>query len=95
MKLKYGDTSAASKHITFQIDTGASKDILSRLPNENQWGLWNEICRTYQNPYFEPLMTEVMRFLGIEHTCKRISLLTAVSLVYQAIPVVPTVFDCN
>ncbi|MGC3560847.1 hypothetical protein [Enterococcus faecium] len=42
---------------------------------------------------FEPLMTKVTRFLGIEHTCKRISLLTAVSLIYQAIPVVPTVFD--
>ncbi|MBH8458524.1 hypothetical protein I8R59_29005 [Klebsiella pneumoniae] len=41
----------------------------------------------------EPLMTKVTRFLGIEHTCKRISLLTAVSLIYQAIPVVPTVFD--
>ena len=40
----------------------------------------------------EPLMTKVTRFLGIEHTCKRISLLTAVSLIYQAIPVVPTVF---
>ena len=31
---------------------------------------------------FEPLMTEVTRFLGTEHTCKRISLLTEVSLVY-------------
>ena len=36
-------------------------------------------------------MTKVMRFLGIEHTYKRISLLAAVSLVYQATPVVPTV----
>ena len=45
------------------------------------------------NRNFEPLMTKVTRFLGIEHTCKRISLLTAVSLIYQAIPVVPTVFD--
>lgn len=41
----------------------------------------------------EPLMTKVMRFLGTEHTCRRISLLTAVSLIYQAIPVVPTVLD--
>ena len=32
--------------------------------------------------YLEPLMTEVTRFLGTEHTCKRISLLTEVSLVY-------------
>ncbi|HFJ6909641.1 TPA: hypothetical protein ACGVQ9_002155 [Enterococcus faecium] len=45
------------------------------------------------NKGIEPLMTKVTRFLGIEHTCKRISLLTAVSLIYQAIPVVPTVFD--
>lgn len=43
----------------------------------------------------EPLMTEVTRFLGIERTCKRISLLTAVSLVYQAISVVPTVLDAS
>ena len=42
---------------------------------------------------FEPLMTEVIRFLGTERTCKPISLLTAVSLLYQAIPVVPTVLD--
>jgi len=71
--------------------------------------------------YIEPLMTIVTRFLGIEHTCKRISLKykkvlfiylflyfigkrsrpkddvsrlslpAAVSLIYQAIPVVPTV----
>ena len=46
-----------------------------------------------EDSLIEPLMTKVTRFLGIEHTCKRISLLTAVSLIYQAIPVVPTVFD--
>ncbi len=40
---------------------------------------------------FEPLMTKVTRFLGREHTCEIISLLAAVSLIYQAIPVVPTV----
>lgn len=43
--------------------------------------------------YIEPLMTEVTRFLGKEHTWQRMSLLTAVSLIYQAIPVVPTVLD--
>ena len=39
----------------------------------------------------EPLMTKVTRFLGIEQTCERISLPAAVSLIDQAIPVVPTV----
>ncbi len=38
-------------------------------------------------------MAEVTRFLGREHTCERISLLTAASLIDQAIPVVPTVLD--
>ncbi|SHN26277.1 hypothetical protein SAMN05216179_2838 [Gracilibacillus kekensis] len=37
---------------------------------------------------FEPLMTKVTRFLGREPTCSFISLQAAVSLIYQAIPVV-------
>ncbi len=36
-------------------------------------------------------MTKSHRFLGTEHTCERISLLTEVSLIDQAISVVPTV----
>ncbi|EGO7566492.1 hypothetical protein F6356_002524, partial [Enterococcus faecalis] len=55
-----GYASATSKRITFQIDTGASKHILSGLPNEDQWGLWHEIGHTYQNPYYKfEEMTEV------------------------------------
>ncbi len=44
---------------------------------------------------FEPLMTKVTRFLGREHTCSLISLPAAVSLIYQATPVVPTVLPLN
>ncbi|WP_160240729.1 immunoglobulin-like domain-containing protein [Enterococcus faecalis] len=47
-----GYASATSKRITFQVDTGASKDILSGLPNDDQWGLWHEIGHTYQTPYY-------------------------------------------
>ncbi|MGL9768986.1 hypothetical protein [Enterococcus sp. DIV0806c] len=69
--------------------------VLLKLYEKTQDIIWRNllglICLIYS--YFEPLMTKVTRFLGIEHTCKRISLLTAVSLIYQAIPIVPTVFD--
>ncbi|WP_217809248.1 hypothetical protein, partial [Enterococcus sp. 5B3_DIV0040] len=71
-----------------------SKTYLSQHKKRLEWSIQGG--RVYikdLTTLFEPLMTKIARFLGIEHTCKRISLLTAVSLIYQAIPVVPTVFD--
>ncbi|WP_348921847.1 immunoglobulin-like domain-containing protein [Enterococcus rotai] len=47
-----GYAAATSKRIIFQINTGASKHILSGLPTDDQWGLWHEIGHTYQTPYY-------------------------------------------
>ncbi|MDN3185243.1 putative mucin/carbohydrate-binding domain-containing protein [Enterococcus faecalis] len=45
-----GYASATSRRISFQIDTGASKDILS---TDGLWGLWHEIGHTYQTPQYK------------------------------------------
>lgn len=46
-----------------------------------------------KNILLEPLMSKVTKFLGIERTWYLIFSLIAVSLIHQAIPVVPTVLN--
>lgn len=55
-----GYASANHRRITFQVDTGASKDLLTNPLDQSQWGFWHEIGHTFQTPqYLFPDMIEV------------------------------------
>ena len=47
-----GYASTGDKRMIFQVDSGASKDMLSNSSKVEQWGLWHEIGHTYQSPYY-------------------------------------------
>ncbi|WP_348921848.1 immunoglobulin-like domain-containing protein [Enterococcus rotai] len=70
-----GYASATSKRITFQVGTGASKQILSGLPTDDQWGLWHEIGHTYQTPYYTFTgMTEVTVNISANYIRQKVGL---------------------
>ncbi|EOB3456084.1 immunoglobulin-like domain-containing protein [Enterococcus hirae] len=51
---------ATNNYISFQIDTGASQDILGSKPTDQQWGFWHEMGHTFQTPQYKfDGMTEV------------------------------------
>ncbi|EHU9677048.1 hypothetical protein KZ546_002641, partial [Enterococcus faecalis] len=64
---------ATENRISFQVNTGASKDILSKKATDGQWGVWHEIGHTYQNPYYNfDGMTEVFVNISPNYIRKKI-----------------------